>query len=696
MFWRTSLLIVLVGIGMSLTAALRSPQLLRSEATVLFRDGTYGVTQEVESPAQWSTRPGSRLREMVYARPLLEQVIREFELFPDARLSTSQRLEAMEAAVGFRERSRDTFLVSFTHPDPGVTQGVTQRLADLVIQHHARQNLDTTTLTRDYLRQKLADAEQDVRAADLALSTFVAAHRKFQGGNSPSPTPLARTGSPVSSLGRSLPRSTAVDEPAASGAPRLAPTAGATPVSETESEWHQLRSTLDRALDQLHTVQSNARAVDAAAETVGNERPEEMAILEPARIPVPASPHRLGGFLFGVSIAIVVAACHTVARVLLNDTLLDEGDIVALGGPEVLVSISHLANLPSPPPSRCIVPTVRPEDPPDEEYPSSEPPPPLPLAAASPDLQTAGPNEGNGSLATSEGAPGPLVSAEGAQSDQKASSPWRIEIPIHVRRNALAHAPEAERRIAIEAAFEDPEVEVIGADVDETDAGPRTWLESAPPEVVASLRVLRHRLDQRRGDGSFVVSVMSSTEGEGKTFLALYLALMLSEGERSRVILVDANVERPRLAAALGLRLPESSGFSAQLKCRMSGQGVAWGVVRLGPALALLGEPSAPAPHPEGLHSPHFEAAVCALRRSHDYVVIDGPGIAGSGDANVIDAVSDGVLLVAKAGVTRGAALSRAAQQLGDHRVLGVVLNDLASCSDAPPVDQKRSGGQPA
>jgi Mrp family chromosome partitioning ATPase len=229
----------------------------------------------------------------------------------------------------------------------------------------------------------------------------------------------------------------------------------------------------------------------------------------------------------------------------------------------------------------------------------------------------------------------------------------------------------------VEAAFDDPEVEVLGADLDPS--APARLLASAPPEARSALRVLRHRLEQRRGDGSFVVSVMSPLPGEGKTALAVRLALTLSEAERARVILVEGNFERPRLASTLGLRLPEDAGLSAQLQRRMNGGGAPWGVVRLGPSLSLLAEPGEEAAFPAAIHSTHFEAAISALRRSYEYVIVDGPAIIGAGDANVLEGVSDGVLVVVRAKVTQGKALTRATQQLGSARVLGVVLGNAAA-----------------
>jgi Mrp family chromosome partitioning ATPase len=143
------------------------------------------------------------------------------------------------------------------------------------------------------------------------------------------------------------------------------------------------------------------------------------------------------------------------------------------------------------------------------------------------------------------------------------------------------------------------------------------------------------------------------------------------------VILVEGNLERPRVGTTLGLRVPEDASFSAQIRRRMNGGSAPWRVLRLTPSLSVMAEPFRTASYPAAMHSTHFEAALTALRRSYDYVVIDGPPVLGSGDANVIEAVSDGVLLMARAASTKGAELSRAAQQLGDRRILGVVLNGV-------------------
>ncbi len=126
----------------------------------------------------------------------------------------------------------------------------------------------------------------------------------------------------------------------------------------------------------------------------------------------------------------------------------------------------------------------------------------------------------------------------------------------------------------------------------------------------------------------------------------------------------------------------------------MAGEIRPLGIIAVSQSLSVLAEPSPEASYPAALHSVHFEAAMRTLRRYHDYVVIDGPPVLGSGDANVIEDASDGIVLVARASLTRASSLTRAAEQLGDRRILGVVLNDVAP----RPVARKRVciDGEPA
>lgn len=194
--------------------------------------------------------------------------------------------------------------------------------------------------------------------------------------------------------------------------------------------------------------------------------------------------------------------------------------------------------------------------------------------------------------------------------------------------------------------------------------------------VPAALRVIRHRLEALRAEGLWTFAVTSARDGEGKTTLATQLALCLSEAQRARVLLVEANLARPAVAKVLGFRVPQGLGFSFQLAERMRGGIEPWAVLALGPSLHTLAENHAEPGHPETLHSPHFQAAIARLGRAYDWVVVDAPTVLGSGDANVVEEAVDGVILAARSRASKGGDLRAAVKQLGGNKAVGVVLWD--------------------
>jgi Mrp family chromosome partitioning ATPase len=194
--------------------------------------------------------------------------------------------------------------------------------------------------------------------------------------------------------------------------------------------------------------------------------------------------------------------------------------------------------------------------------------------------------------------------------------------------------------------------------------------------VPAALRVIRHRLEGLRAEGLWTFAVTSARDGDGKSTLAAQLALCLSEAQRARVLLVEANLTRPSIGKVLGFRVPPGLAFSYQLAERMRGGIEPWAVLALGPSLHILAENHAEPGHPEALHSPHFKAAIERLGRAYDWVVVDAPSVLGSGDANVVEEAVDGVILAVRSRASKGADVRAAVKQLGSKKAVGVVLWD--------------------
>ncbi|WP_437626548.1 hypothetical protein [Sorangium sp. So ce1151] len=495
-------------------------------------------------------------------------------------------------------------------------------------------------------------------------------------------------------------------------------------IIELETEWHRLRLDLERAREYLKTVQANERAADLSADAAENKSETELDILDPAYLPSRPDRGRGRVFFAGAAVTFFFALGVAGTRVLLNDTVYDGGDIDALGGPPLLAAMPELPACP-PLRERPIVPAYGAEVASAPAYGAGA----AGEAAygaevASAPAYGAGPASApaQGAEVAGEAAYGPEVASAPAQGAEvagevaydagPASAPAEPDaappdlalegaLPDELDLDDADVLPEASwsapaaslacvgaRYLAYagSAAFGEPEVEILGADIDPEGYGVFELLRGAPAPALAALRVLRHRLDQRRGGEPLAVAVVSPGRAEGKTALAVRLAMTLAEAERARVLLVEGHLARPRVAALLGLRLPAYAGFSEQLRRRMAGQARPLGVIAVSPSLSVLAEPSLEASYPAALHSVHFEAALRTLRRHYDYVVIDGPPVLGSGDANVIEDASDGILLVARASLTRASSLTRAAEQLGERRILGVVLNDVSP----RPVARKR------
>jgi Mrp family chromosome partitioning ATPase len=228
----------------------------------------------------------------------------------------------------------------------------------------------------------------------------------------------------------------------------------------------------------------------------------------------------------------------------------------------------------------------------------------------------------------------------------------------------------------IEAEEQDPPLRVVPVWASPLDTRVLALLREGWPDVSASLRVIRHRLEQLRGRGIWTYGVTSARAEEGKSTLATQLALVLTEAQRARVLLVEASMHRPSLARLLAFQVPAGLGFSTQIVQRMRGGLEPWAVLALGPSLHVLAESEAEPGCPDALYSRHFRGAIERLAPSYDWIIVDSPSVLGSGDANVVEEAVDGMIVAARSRSSRAVDLRAAIRQLGDRKAVGVVLWD--------------------
>jgi capsular exopolysaccharide synthesis family protein len=168
------------------------------------------------------------------------------------------------------------------------------------------------------------------------------------------------------------------------------------------------------------------------------------------------------------------------------------------------------------------------------------------------------------------------------------------------------------------------------------------------------------------------IVITSSVPAEGKTTTTCNLAITLAQAGR-RVVLVEGDVRRPRLAEYLGLE--GAVGLTSVLVGRIAAEDALqpWGDI---PLEVLASGPLPPNPS-ELLQSRAMELLLGDLERRADVVLVDAPPLLPVTDAAILARMADGAVLVVRHGSTTADQVDTAVGNLTkvDARLLGTVLN---------------------
>lgn len=205
------------------------------------------------------------------------------------------------------------------------------------------------------------------------------------------------------------------------------------------------------------------------------------------------------------------------------------------------------------------------------------------------------------------------------------------------------------------------------------DTGPVTHLRPQS-EMAESYRALRTSiLLSSFGAPPKVVLVTSALPQDGKTTVSMNSAVVLAQ-KGSRVLLVDADLRRPGISKALGMKA--SGGLSTILSGVDNVENVLVPFADL-PNLQVI--PAGPIPpNPvELLGSSVMKDLIARWRDEFDHIIFDTPPCLSVTDSVVLSVVADRVILVARSGRTPKAAVRRAAEVLlqVNASIMGIVLN---------------------
>ncbi len=183
--------------------------------------------------------------------------------------------------------------------------------------------------------------------------------------------------------------------------------------------------------------------------------------------------------------------------------------------------------------------------------------------------------------------------------------------------------------------------------------------------------------------GCKTVMVTSAFSAEGKTTTCINIAATLSQ-VRERVLLVDADLRRPRIHTYLEVKNKEGlanhlGGFAIieSIINRMEGFGFDY--------ITAGSIPPNPA---ELLSSKKFASFLDAVKEKYDYIIIDTPPVNAVADALSVAAGAENVLLVCRCGISITQEVKKAvsALEFAQVKILGFIT------IDAPNKKKKRYG----
>jgi capsular exopolysaccharide synthesis family protein len=173
------------------------------------------------------------------------------------------------------------------------------------------------------------------------------------------------------------------------------------------------------------------------------------------------------------------------------------------------------------------------------------------------------------------------------------------------------------------------------------------------------------------------VLITSTIPQEGKTTVAANLACTLARSTGQKILLLEGDIRRPALSAMLGLKgIP---GICEWLRGEEKLANCVYQIVDAG--IWVMPAGASPQNPLEVLQSTKLNALMAQLAEWFDTIVIDSPPVLPLADTSVWMRLADGIILVARQGITEKKQLEKGLAALDPQKLLGALLN----CSQNSP-----------
>ena len=167
------------------------------------------------------------------------------------------------------------------------------------------------------------------------------------------------------------------------------------------------------------------------------------------------------------------------------------------------------------------------------------------------------------------------------------------------------------------------------------------------------------------------VLITSTIPQEGKTTVAADLAFTLARSTQQKILLLEGDVRRPALSQMFGLQ--ENPGICEWLRGDHKLTSCIYYLE--GPGVWIMPAGSSPQNPLEVLQSVKLNALMAQLADWFDTIVIDSPPVLPLADTSVWMRLADGIILVARKGITEKKQLQKGLEAIDPQKLIGALLN---------------------
>lgn len=198
--------------------------------------------------------------------------------------------------------------------------------------------------------------------------------------------------------------------------------------------------------------------------------------------------------------------------------------------------------------------------------------------------------------------------------------------------------------------------------------------ENTQRSYLEAMRVIRTRVGRNLEEHQ-VVMVTSSLPGEGKSTVAVNLALSFAMQEKS-VVLIDCDLRNPSVHQVLNLT-EEKPGLGDYLagKCELTDTMISYEEDGLN--LVIIPGSKETYEHPELLRNKSMDEAIEAMRKTADIIILDTPPSAMLADAEMVVKYADTAIYVVMCDYARSFYVQKGIRELAETGIdiTGVILN---------------------